>query len=274
MKMASCRSSAGTTVPSAFSYRHVQGILAEPPSWCVLGTQVNVTGGRSGAEQDGPDGLAAAGNRAPAPDVAQMVHHLQPAAGLLALLRGPQDRGAVGWVEHRTHDLAGSAQQAQADRLARARGPGGVRDGVGDELADDHLGVIRERHQAPLLQGVPGEAPGGDGGGIPPVGRHPDHSGASRRALQPRRQVEGPTQGRVDLGTYRQTYLAQAHRDPAKRRAPIPADRRKCHPAREYALNARPNARSFWTWCKCSRTCGRMICACYTIIVSFMPGLG
>src|SRR5580658_7226355 len=111
MKMASCRSSAGTTVPSAFSYRHVQGIPAEPPSWCVLGTQVNVTGGRSGAEQsgaeqsgaeqDGPDGLAAAGDRAPAPDVAQVVHHLQPAPGLFGLLRRPQDRGAGGWVEHR-----------------------------------------------------------------------------------------------------------------------------------------------------------------------------
>ena len=104
-------------------------------------------------------------------------------------------------------------------------------------LADDHLGVIRKRDQAPLLQGVPGEAPGGPaglgvgperargyGGGIPPVGRHPDHARTSRRALQPRGQVEGPTHGRVNLGAYRQTYLAQAHRDPAKLETAIPDD--------------------------------------------------
>src|SRR6516165_11003504 len=139
-KIASCRSSAATAVPSAFSYRHVQGIDATPLSPPTFGPKVNVRhprARRSGAEENGPDGLTAAGHRAPAPDVAQRVYHLQAAAGLFVPVRHPEHRGAVRRIEHGAHDFAGPAQQAQAECLAGKSGPRGVRYGVGHELADD-----------------------------------------------------------------------------------------------------------------------------------------
>src|SRR5579875_2266695 len=70
---------------------------------------------QSGAEQDGPDGLAPADDRAPAPDVAERVDQLQAAAALGVLARGLEDGGGVTGVEHRAHDLARPAEQPQAD---------------------------------------------------------------------------------------------------------------------------------------------------------------
>jgi multimeric flavodoxin WrbA len=99
------------------------------------------SGTGSAAEKDGPDGLTAANDGAPAPDIAQRVHHAQAAAGLVRTGSLTQHGGVVARVEHGAHHLTGSAHQPQAWDLTAVIGRR-VGDRVGDELADNHLGVV------------------------------------------------------------------------------------------------------------------------------------
>jgi uncharacterized protein len=151
------------------------------------------------AAQDRPDGLAAAFDGRPAPDMAQRADDLQSPAVLPGPPGHPGLRGLVAWIGHREHDFTDPAEKAQPER-SRRRGHNGrcgaqtMAYRVDDEFGDDQFGVVDEVAQPPAGKPVPDKLPGdpgflGDGAQRPAC--HRRRLPPSRRHLQQVRRGRG-----------------------------------------------------------------------------------
>src|SRR5215831_14943573 len=124
----------------------------------------------SGAAQDGPDGLSAAFEGRPAPDVAKRADDLQSAPVLSRPARCARRGRLVARIRDREHDLADAAEQAQPERRRGRRGGDGLRcgpqpvpDGVYDEFSDDELGIVGQVPQTPTIEQLTNELARGPG---------------------------------------------------------------------------------------------------------------
>jgi len=119
--------------------------------------------------------------------VTERADDLQAASALPAPVGPPGKRRLVPGIDDGQHDLARAPKQAEPQHAritVRQAGPGAVQDGIDDELVDDHLGVVRQRLQAPARQQLPDEPPGGPGLFRPGA----QGAGGDRRGLPPGRR--------------------------------------------------------------------------------------